>query len=154
MTISGEREAPVINQAERKSTGGLLAVAKVILGNGSYVALGFLANVVSANGLSPAQFGLVSIALATLNVLQEICGNGLDLGMVRLAAPHLEKKPGTAAAYYRAALQIKLLVNGSVALLLYFMAPEIAALFFENPDMAPMLRWVSLGLMGTGPVHS
>lgn len=148
MTVSGEQEAPVIDQTERKSTGGLLAVAKVILGNGSYVALGFLANVVSANGLSPAQFGLVSIALATLNVLQEVCGNGLDLGMVRLAAPHLEKNPGSAAAYYRAALQIKLLVNGSVALLLYCLAPGIAVLIFQNPDMAPMLRWVSVGLMG------
>ena len=126
----------------------MLAVAKVILGNGSYVALGFLANVVSANGLSPAQFGMVSIALATLNVLQEICGNGLDLGMVRLAAPHLEKNPGVATAYYRAALQIKLLVNGSVALLLYFLAADLAALIFENPEMAPMLRWVSVGLMG------
>ncbi|MCB1704798.1 MAG: oligosaccharide flippase family protein [Halioglobus sp.] len=148
MTISGEREAPVITQSEKKSSGGLLAVAKVILGNGSYVALGFLANVVSANGLSPAQFGLVSIALATLNVLQEICGNGLDLGMVRLAAPHLEKNPGAAAAYYRAALQIKLLVNGGVALLLYVLAPQIALLVFENADMTPMLRWVSFGLMG------
>ena len=68
--------------------------------------------------------------------------------MVRLAAPHLEKNPGRATAYYRAALQIKLLVNGTVALLLYMLAPDIATGIFENPNMAPMLRWVSLGLMG------
>jgi O-antigen/teichoic acid export membrane protein len=147
MSASAQSHAPTIDQDNKKRSGGFLGVAKVILGNGSYVALGFLANVVSANGLSPAQFGLVSIALATLNVLQEVCGNGLDMGMVRLAAPHLEKNPARATAYYRAALQIKLLVAGTVALLLYVLAPGIATAIFNNPDMAPMLHWVSLGLI-------
>lgn len=148
MKIAGKHEAINTEHDDKTGTGGLLAVSKVILGNGSYVALGFLANIVSANGLSPAQFGLVSIALALLNVLQELCGNGLDLGMVRLAAPHLEKNPSAATAYYRAALQIKLLANSIVAILVFFLAPVIAALIFEKPDIAPMLRWVSLGLMG------
>ena len=131
-----------------KPISGIVAIAKVVLGNGSYVALGFLANVISANGLSPADFGLVSIALATLNVLQEVCGNGLDQGMVRLAAPHVENNPGHAAGYYRAALQIKLLINGLVALLLYLLSGILATRIFETPEIAPMLRWVSLGLMG------
>lgn len=134
--------------SENKSGGSILSVAKVILGNGSYVALGFLANIISANGLTPAEFGLVSIALATLNVLQEVCGNGMDLAMVRLAAPHVDKKPSTAASYYRAALQFKLLVNGSIALALYLLAPQLAVAVFDNTQMTPMLRWVGLGLVG------
>jgi O-antigen/teichoic acid export membrane protein len=154
MTAAGDGDSPssIDDTAETGSQennkGGFLAVAKVILGNGSYVGLGFLANVFSANGLTPAQFGLVSIALATLNVLQEVCGNGLDLSMVRLAAPHVEQNPRKAAAYYRAALQLKLLVNGSIALLLFLLAPSLAIWIFNTPEIAPMLKWVSAGLMG------
>lgn len=153
MTQRGDGDSPSSQENTRETNqennkGGFLAVAKVILGNGSYVGLGFLANVFSANGLSPAQFGLVSIALATLNVLQEICGNGLDLSMVRLAAPHVESNPKKAAAYYRAALQLKLLVNGAIALTLFLLAPNLAVLIFDTPEIAPMLRWVSVGLMG------
>ncbi len=128
--------------------GSLIAVAKVIFGNGSYVGLGFLANVISANGLTPAQFGLVSITLATLNVLQELCGNGLDLAMVRLAGPHAQDKPRVAASYYRSALQLKLLINGVIALAICLLAPQLAAGVFDNPDIEPLLKWVALGLIG------
>jgi O-antigen/teichoic acid export membrane protein len=146
MTASPDRDAQDSGATDKPS--GLMGIVKVILGNGSYVALGFLANVVSANSLTPAEFGLVSIALATLNVLQEISGNGLDLAMVRLAAPHVEREPSVAASYFRAALQLKLLVNGAIALLLFACAPLLAQGVFDNPDMAPMLRWVSAGLIG------
>ncbi len=148
MSNSGAAEADSGSDNGQDDERGLLKVAKVIVGNGTYVALGFIANVVSANGLTPAEFGLVSVALATLNVLQEVCGNGLDLSMVRLAAPHVKDNPQRAAAFYRAALQLKLLVNGAVALLLYLFAPGIAGLVFSNPEIAPLLRWVSLGLLG------
>jgi len=154
MTMKGDGDSPSSldtadnNNSQENNKGGFLAVAKVILGNGSYVGLGFLANVFSANGLTPAQFGLVSIALAALSVLQEICGNGLDLSMVRLAAPYVDKDPNKAATFYRAALQLKLFVNGSIALLLYLLAPWLADTFFNTPELAPLLRWVSFGLMG------
>ena len=124
------------------------SVFKVLVGNGGYVALGFLANVVSANGLSPAGFGLVAIALAVLNVLQEICGNGVDLAMVRLAAPHVKSRPDRAAAYYRAALRYKLLINGVVAIALWVSAPHLANLVFEEARMSSLLRWVCAGLVG------
>ncbi len=133
---------------DQPHAGGLLKVAKVVIGNGSYVGLGFIANLVSANGLSPAEFGLVAVALATLNVLQEIAGNGLDLSMVRLAAPHAEERPERAAAFYRAALQLKFLVNGIVALLLYLAAPYLAEHVFKNVEIAPLLNWVCVGLLG------
>lgn len=154
MTARGDGDSPssaedsTDENQQDNNKGGFMAVAKVILGNGSYVGLGFLANVFSANGLTPAQFGLVSIALATLSVLQEVCGNGLDLSMVRLAAPHVEKDPNKAATFYRAALQLKLLVNGAIALGLYLLAPWLAVALFNAPDLAPLLQWVSFGLMG------
>lgn len=124
------------------------SVFKVLVGNGGYVALGFLANVVSANGLSPTGFGLVAIALAVLNVLQEICGNGVDLAMVRLAAPHVESRPERARAYYRAALRYKLFINGGVAIILWLAAPHVANLVFEEARMISLLRWVCVGLLG------
>lgn len=135
-------------RAQKDKLPAVHSVAKVILGNGGYVVLGFVANVISANGLSPAGFGLVAISLATLNVLQEICGNGVDMAMVRLAAPHAKTAPAKAQAYYRAALQYKLLINIIVALMLWLASGSIARLFFEAAEMTSMLRWVSLGLIG------
>ncbi|MDZ7784562.1 MAG: hypothetical protein U5K56_17030 [Halioglobus sp.] len=60
----------------------------------------------------------------------------------------MENAPAPAAAFYRAALQLKLLVNGVVALVLFSFAPGIANLVFSNPEIAPLLRWVSLGVLG------
>ena len=126
----------------------LWSVVKVIAGNGGYVALGFVANIVSANGLTPAGFGLVAISLAILNVLQEICGNGVDLAMVRLAAPHAKTNPAIAQGYYIAALKYKLVMNLLVAVPLWFTAPSLAGWIFNDPQMTLLLRWVCAGLMG------
>lgn len=133
------------NQQKHTGTGGVI---KVIAGNGSYVALGFLANLISANGLSPAGFGMVSLALAMLNVLQEICGSGIDMAMVRLAAPHIKSCPEKAHQYYKAALQLKLLVNGLVALLLWLNAFWFATMLYSNAQMLPFIHWVAIGLLG------
>ena len=145
---SGEPKNTLHESAEESKLPALMSVVKVIAGNGGYVVLGFVANMASANGLSPAQFGLVAVSLAVLNVLQEICGNGVDLAMVRLAAPHVKNKPNIAAGYYSAALRYKLAISIGVACILYLLAPALAHWAFSNPQMTSMLRWVCLGLIG------
>ncbi len=127
---------------------GIGGVIKVLAGNGSYVVLGFIANLVTANGLSPASFGLVSLGLAMLNVLQEICGIGVDMAMVRLAAPHIASNPLKSHQYYKASLQIKLLINGIVALVIWSCSTWIASAIYQNLGMIPYIQWVALGLIG------
>ncbi|MCP5125153.1 MAG: oligosaccharide flippase family protein [Gammaproteobacteria bacterium] len=124
------------------------AIAKVVIGNGSYMALGFLANIVAANGLEPTGFGMLALALALLNVLQEICGSGIDLAMVRLAAPHTKSDPARAEAIFRAAFRIKLIANSGIALLIFVIADWIAQRIYLDATMTPLLRWVSVGLVG------
>jgi O-antigen/teichoic acid export membrane protein len=145
---AGQATPPRPGLRERLAAVGAGPIVKVVAGNGSYVALGFLAQIVSANGLTPAEFGLVSLALATLNILQEVCGNGFDLAMVRLAAPHAHDDPATAARYYRAALQLKTAVNVLVAAALWAAAPWLASAVFDNEAMTTLLRWIGAGLVG------
>lgn len=129
------------------SGAGIGGVIKVVAGNGSFVILGFLANLIAANGLSPEGFGLMAVSLATLNVLQEICGNGVDLAMVKIAAPHVGKDDGQLARFYRAGLQIKLLINGAVAMAVWLLAEPIALWIFKDARLAGFMEWVSLGLI-------
>lgn len=138
----------VVSLRVRLKRFGLGAVFKVVAGNGGYVVLGFLANILAANGLDPTGFGLMSLGLAVLNVLQEICGNGIDLAMVRLAAPYVGSEPRVAARFFRAAFQLKLIVNGAIAICLWFLAETVALSLYGQPELVPFVQWVCVGLVG------
>jgi O-antigen/teichoic acid export membrane protein len=142
-------ESPAATGAVRSWLAGAggAGVLKVVAGNGSFVVLGFVANLIAANGLSPDGFGLMALALAMLNVLQEVCGAGVDLAIVRIAAPHVGRDADCLARVYRAGLQIKLIFNGSIALAVWMFAGPIARGLFDDPRLSPLLGWVAVGLL-------
>jgi O-antigen/teichoic acid export membrane protein len=142
-------ESPAATGSVRRWLAGAggAGVLKVVAGNGSFVVLGFIANLIAANGLSPDGFGSMALALAMLNVLQEVCGAGVDLAIVRIAAPHVGRDADRLARVYRAGLQIKLIFNGSIALAVWMFAGPIARGLFDDPRLSPLLGWVAVGLL-------
>ncbi|RIL07166.1 MAG: hypothetical protein DCC71_04115 [Proteobacteria bacterium] len=146
-TETGSRRAVA---ALRRS--GALAWLQVMAGNGVYIALGFACNVVVANGLGPAAYGTLAIAMAVMLVLQELAGSGLDLAMVRLAAQHAATDPARAQRIFRAGLYVKLAVSAAVMALAWLCAGPVARGAFGDPELAGPLRWAAVGVLG-GALH-
>lgn len=119
----------------------------VAAGNGGSAAMSILATWMVATKLTPAQFGVFSLALAIMTVLQEIGGPSLDLAIVRFAAAHSRSDPLRAEAYFRAGYRLKLLVSGllcaSLALLAGFLADDI----YHEQRLRPLFYWMAAGLV-------
>lgn len=131
---------------------GALNWLQVMAGNGAFIALGFACNLVIANGLGPAAYGKLAIAMAVMLVLQELAGSGLDLAMVRLAAQHTASDPGRAREIFRAGLRVKLAVSLAVIAALWLGAEPLARDVFLDASLAGPLRWASVGVLG-GALH-
>lgn len=147
----GEREGlePFLERmrAALGRSGGL-GWLRVMMGNGLYLVLGFASNLVIANGLGPSAYGLLSIALAVMVVLQETCGSGIDLAMVRLSAEHTRTNPRRAQLITRSALHLKLGLTLFITAVLWAMADPLALQVFAEPALATPLRWAAVGLIG------
>jgi len=121
---------------------------EVMAGNGIYIGLGFACNIITANGLGPRAYGVLAIAMAVMLVLQEICGSGLDIAMVRLAAQYSHTDPGRSQLISRAALQLKLGISVVVVVVLWLGAVPLAREIFRDPELAKPLRWAAVGVFG------
>ncbi len=121
---------------------------KVMTGNGLYVSLGFAANLIMANGLTPATYGLLSMALAVMVIVQQTCGSGIDLSMVRLAAPYVQTDPARSQQIFKTALHIKLLFGITAIIVLWIVAEPAARFLLEKPELETPLRWAALGILG------
>lgn len=119
--------------------------AVVFAANIAYLGLGFLANLIVVRALSPQAFGVLSIALALLIILQEVCGGGIDVTMVKFASEHQDR----AVSIYRTALQLKIIVNASLAIILWFCAEPIAQLAFRDASVALPLQVAGVGAFGS-----
>lgn len=123
------------------------SILVVLAGSGASVVLAFLANWLIANALTPAQFGLYSLSLALMTVLQEVGGSSLDTAIVRLAAPHVRSGRDDAETYFRSGFHLKLLVSGSLAVVLWLSADVIANQVYHEPDLRIPLSWMAAGLV-------
>jgi O-antigen/teichoic acid export membrane protein len=126
-------------------------IGAVLVSNGAYVAGAFVGNVLTANALTPAEFGSFSVATAVMVMVQELCGTGFDLAMVRLAARHA----GTARAHQilNVSLRIKLVIAGAASALLFVGAGWVAGIGFGDPRLTMPLQWAAVGVLGTSLFH-
>ncbi len=124
--------------------------AVVVVGNSLYTAIGFICILLVANWLTPAEFGQLSAALALLIVLQEICGSGYDLSVVRFAARHSEEPNTVNNAVYNSALLTKFIVLSLVAGLLYYFSSPLSYLIASNSHLAPTIEIIAFGVVAGG----
>lgn len=135
--------------ARRPAASVLARVGMVLLGNGFYMAGGFLANVLAANGLTPGDFGHFSIALAIMMVANELVGTGFDLAMVQLANRNAAGGAARVAQVMRASLHLKLVLSAAVAAVVLALSGPIAAAFLGDAGRTAPVRWAAVGVVGT-----
>lgn len=97
--------------------------------------LGLLSTFIVARLLSPADFGLVAMAMLVVGLVEVFGQAGQQLALIRI--------PDPARADYDAAWTLGILVGIAVALLLWAISP-LAALYFHEPRAAWLVRLLAL----------
>lgn len=110
--------------------------------------IGILFYVLVARVLGPANFGLVTIAIATLTMISDIADLGTNTGLIRYVSAHIENNRRIALQYLKLSLFIKLIVGGVVVIAGLILAPVISNLVFQKPELTPLLRLAMLGVLG------
>ncbi len=130
--------------------------AKMISGFGWVIAamaigraLHLLSAAVSTRILKPADFGMLAVCFAVINVLQRVTTTGLESSIIQ--------KQDAGTAQLNTAWTYELLRNVVLFLLSFFAAPWMAGLL-RAPEATPMLRvmslsYIILGFRNMGVVH-
>jgi O-antigen/teichoic acid export membrane protein len=97
--------------------------------------IGILSVAVLARILTPADFGVVAMALVVVALLDTVAYAGVDLAIIRSGSATPE--------YLNAAWTIQLIQASVVAVLLVVLAP-FAADYYNEPRVAIVIRWLAL----------
>ena len=137
---SGE-EPPT--DVSRLAKGAGIMVPGRIAGRG----LALLAQVVLARGLGQEAFGLFALAWTLLRLGEFVAPLGLEQGVVRFGSDLRRTNP----PMFKKVLVLSLVSTSAVALtfaaLVFLGAPWLAESFFGKPQLTPLLRVVSVGLV-------
>lgn len=120
-----------------------VAVPKILGGMGQFVL-----SLVLVRFLGPEHFGMVSVCLTGVLLLDAVVGSAIDMAIFRLAPLHNLSTPLYARQIEKAGLLIKPL--GSLALLLplAIFAPSLSQLLFQNRDRGLLLLLSFMALVG------
>jgi O-antigen/teichoic acid export membrane protein len=124
-----------------------MTVLIVAGGNGASAGLAIIANWLVANRLGPSEFGLFSLAIGVMTLLQEIGGPALDTAIVRYAAPHARADALRAEVFFKAGFGLKLLIGGGLGAALAIAAGPLADDVYGAPALRPMFYWMAAGLL-------
>ena len=96
----------------------------------------FAISVVLARLLTPADFGVVALASVVLGVIRPFANVGVG--------PALVQRTDVTALHIRTAFTFSVVVGLTVTMAIMAVAP-LAAVVMQNPDVTPVLRWLSTG---------
>ncbi|MDR1927725.1 MAG: oligosaccharide flippase family protein, partial [Oscillospiraceae bacterium] len=104
-------------------------------------------NVYLSNRIGPAGIGLFQLTMTVYGMAATFACAGVRLGATRLNIDQLAKDPESAArGTMRLCLAYALSLSLTVAAVLFFSAPRVAAGWLGDPRTAAALRWLALGL--------
>lgn len=109
-------------------------------------AIGFLASMIVADALGPANLGLFTIASVIMGIAGSVIELGLTTTMIRKLSHHLvQNDDESAVGIFRRIYFFRLAVSGGFMVLAYFCAPALAAHVYHNEMLATPLRLAGLG---------
>lgn len=103
--------------------------------------LGLVKTVVIARLLAPADFGLIGLALFSINAVNVFSDAGFESALIQRR--ELDRRTLDTAWTVS-------LLRGLTLFLLFMVSAEWVAAYFESPDLAPVLRVMSVSLLLSG----
>ena len=105
---------------------------------------GFVATFVIARKLGASESGYYFLAFSVVNVISAFSSAGVDNTVLRFTG----SAPDLAVNAVLKSLLLILALSSLSALVLYFSAPYFAVALFSKPELAPVLKFMSLGVIG------
>lgn len=110
--------------------------------------LGAAFYILMARFLGPANFGLLTVSVATLTLIADIVDFGTNTGLVRFVSSNLSSNFDKALRFLKLSLEIKLAAWILVLIIGIVTAPLIADQIFNKAELAAPLRLVMMGVGG------
>lgn len=111
-------------------------------------ALGAGFYILMARFLGPANFGLLTVSIATLTLLADILDFGTNTGIVRFVSASLVSNKDKAFRFLKLSLEIKMAVWSLLLIVGIVLAPGIAINIFNKTELAIPLQLVMVGVGG------
>ncbi|MEK7112599.1 MAG: oligosaccharide flippase family protein, partial [Patescibacteria group bacterium] len=109
--------------------------------------LGLAFYILMARNLGPLNFGIFSVAVATLTLITDISDVGTDTGLVRFIGKYLNSDKLKALRFLKLGLKVKLAAWLGVLVLGWFLAPFVSVNLLNKGELLIPLR---LALVGVG----
>jgi len=103
--------------------------------------IGFVSTVILARLLTPEDFGIVAMATLVSGLLNSLSNLGIEQLLIR------ERR--VTRAYFDCAWSVTLARSLLIAIILYSAAP-LAVLYFDEPRVEAVMRWIALGAAISG----
>jgi len=113
------------------------------LANGALSAVFYI---LVARILGPANFGLLTVAIATLTLIADIGDLGTDTGLVRFVGKYLAKDVAKVKRFLKIGLEVKVAVWLFVLVLGWILAPSLSEVIFSKPELTQSLRISFIGV--------
>lgn len=110
-------------------------------------AINYVVVIVIGRLLGPAQYGLYGIGLTIMALGGLAATLGLEHGVIRYGMRYRRSDPERLKGVIFEALGVTVVVGALAGALLFALAPWIAGEFFDKPDLAPVLKGFSLGIL-------
>lgn len=108
--------------------------------------LGIIFFIILARNLSPGEFGLISVSIATFILIADIADLGVNTGIINFVSKYLHQDLTQAYRFMKLALKIKILVWIIAVFLGWLAAPLIAKYLLLKEELAFSLQLTLAGL--------
>ncbi|MDD4857170.1 MAG: flippase [Candidatus Krumholzibacteria bacterium] len=109
-------------------------------------AIGFIASIIVADALGPANLGLFTIASVIMGIAGSVIELGLTTTMIRKLSYHLvQNDDENAVGIFRRIYSFRLAISAGFMALAYFCAPVLAVRVYHSATLITPLRLAGLG---------
>ena len=108
------------------------------MNNGVQQLLGLVFGIILGRLLDPSDYGMTAMLAVFSVIANELQASGFKTGLINLKAPQHED--------YNAVFWFNILAGAVIYVILFFAAPLIAV-FYDNPALIPLSRYVFLGFV-------
>lgn len=108
--------------------------------------LGALFYIVLARTLGPAEFGLLTVSIATLTLISDMADIGTNTGLIKFVSSNLQSNRQKAWEFLKLSLEVKLIVWLIAFIVVFFLSPFLTDSIFKKPELLVPLRLVAFGV--------
>jgi len=130
--------------------GATVSVAGRVSGRG----LLLLTQITIGRFFGPEAFGLYAVGWTVLRLTGLVSLLGMDTALVRYGARSRVVAPGSLRQVVRLGIGIPVVLGAALGGSIYLAAPALAASVFHKSELAPVLRWFSLGVAASAGLQA